>query len=1097
MGSTGGRLRTILFTDVQGSTELRSQRGDAFANEILALHEEIVRARIAEHGGESVQFLGDGFLAAFATPEQALACVIAIQRALEQHNLADPERQVHVRSGLHHGEVSTRDGNLYGQAVHAAARVTAEAAGGQILISAAVRDLVAGRVDAPLLDRGLFWLKGFPERWRLYEVQWQDRPVPAAPLVPLPELTPFVEREEERADLRRWVDTARGGRGCLVFVAGEAGVGKTRLVEEVEREAGVLGMRVLVGHCAETGTASPYLPCVEILEQALISPRSPLELRAALGDTAPEIARIVPALRRVLPDIAAPVELPPEQARRYLWNSVLEFLERASRERPLLLVLEDLHWVDESTLLLLEYLAPRLSGMPLLLVGTFRDTEVGVSHPLAALLNQLQRRHLGGRISLRRLTRDGVAGMMRGLADAEPPDELVRAIHAETDGNPFFVEEVYLHLAETGALLDQHGGFRRDLVIAELDVPESIRVVLGGRLSRLSEDTLDTLAAAAVIGRLFETDVAVRVAGRTAEVFADAIDEAERARLIVPDRNDPSRLSFSHELIRQTLVADLSTIRRQRLHERAAKAIEEVHADDLDVHAADLTYHLSRSGPDVDARRLVRYLRVAGRRAYEASAYEEAVHRFSEALALVPADDRETRSDLLEQLALARRSVGQWDEALAAMNEALELYEALAWTDAVGRLCWAMVYQLAWAARFEEAVAVAGRGLAALGELANPDRARLLSATAWVLGLAGDYPTATGMFRQARDLAEDLGDKRALADVLHMETIHLFGYARLAEGVDVGLDAAQVFELEGAVWDLCSVLAFVLYQAGCMGRLEQASTLRAIVGPLAARLGHLGASFLVLADQVRTEGIMRADFAMIEGNAREQIEVCERGGLPWLYVGYLYLGFAAHWRGDWDTAERHLRRAAELEAPGAFSGQGRTHLAVHLAEAGRTEEVLAIAAEQRAALPPPGTVNSLGRWNAITGMVEALYVAGRPDEAAAFLPLVEEAAGLDVSWVAFDGRLLETRAAIAAAAGRRWDAAEEYFRLARGLAASMPNRVEQADVRRFHALMLLDRDGPGDRQGARELLGEAIESYEEIGLARQAATARELLERAS
>lgn len=1093
MAASKDQTSTILFTDVEGSTQLRTRRGDQLADEILRAHEVIVRRQVQACGGWEAAFLGDGFILTFPSALDGLHCARGIQRALAEHNRADPGRQVRVRIGLHHGETTERDGTIYGQAVHAAARIMSEAAGGQILASELVRELGADEAAIAFTDRGLFWLKGFPERWRLYEVGWGEPGNLPLASVAGPARTPFVNRDNERAELRRAVELALGGRGGLVLVCGEAGVGKSRLIQEVTAEAEARGMRVLTGHCVNMEGVEPYLPFVEILEQALLSPQSPMVLREALGESGSEIARILPSLRRVVPDLPAPVDLPPEQARRYLWISLLEFTERATRDRPTLLVLEDLHWADESTLLLTEYLAAHVQQLPVLIAGTYRDDEVGRSHPLSRMVGQLTRRRLGSRIAVQRLAEDQVGAMLGGLAGDAPPEELVRAIDAESEGNPFFIEEVFLHLAESGVLLDQDGRFRRDLRIDELDVPDSVRLVIGERLGRLSRTTRQVLAAGALLGRTFETAVLEHLSGLEPDALADALEEAEQARLIAPDRADESRLVFSHELLRQTLLVEESSLRRQRLHAKAAEAIEWAHTDDLEAYAADLAYHLARAGPRADRMRLVRYLQVAGDRAVEAAAFEDAVAHFRHAISLLPDGDAVGRGQLLERLALGLRSIGRWDEALAAMDQALLLYERLGQTDALGRLCWTMTEQLAWAARWSDAVAVAQRGLAALGDLPNPDRARMLAAVGWILGLSGNYPAASAMLVRGRTLAEQLADDQALADVLHLHTIQHMAYGELPDGIQDGLRAAKVFETHQALWELSSVLSFVGYQAGLLGRLEQAATVARRAGPLAGRLGHLGATFMTLANRVRAEGVLAGDLAAVEAIGQEMLEVCDRGHLPWAYVGHIYQGLAAHWRGDWDGAERELRLALEVEPAGALSGQSAAHLALHLAYAGRPKQALAIIAAGRAAPPTTGPVNSLGTWNMLFGFTEALYLAGEAEAAAALLPLITQALAMGHEWMALDGRLIQTRAGIAAAAARRWEQAEHHYQAALQVAEALPSRIEQADLRRLYARMLLERDQPGDRERAQTLLSKAKDAYRAIGMPRYAALTSTLI----
>jgi class 3 adenylate cyclase len=317
---------TILFTDVVGSTELRTGRGDREAHEILRTHDELVRRQIEEHSGQEVKTIGDSFMVAFGSARRAIECAVGLQQALEEHRRAHPLEDVEVRIGLNTGEVIREQADLFGAAVDAAARIAAKARGGQILVPETLKMILGPAKDIELVDRGRFRLKGFPERWRLFEVAWREDAV-AAPAVS--GRTPYVGREAERADLRRRLEEALAGKGSLVMIGGEPGVGKTRIAEELMAEAAERGMLAFIGHCYEQEGAPPYIPFVEMIETATRTV-DPEALRNALGDSAPEVAKLLPGLRKLFPDIPQPPELPPEQERRYLFNGVLAYLSRAA-----------------------------------------------------------------------------------------------------------------------------------------------------------------------------------------------------------------------------------------------------------------------------------------------------------------------------------------------------------------------------------------------------------------------------------------------------------------------------------------------------------------------------------------------------------------------------------------------------------------------------------------------------------------------------------------------------------------------------------------------------------------------------------------------
>jgi hypothetical protein len=226
-----------------------------------------------------------------------------------------------------------------------------------------------------------------------------------------------------------------------------------------------------------------------------------------------------------------------------------------------------------------------------------------------------------------------------------------------------------------------------------------------------------------------------------------------------------------------------------------------------------------------------------------------------------------------------------------------------------------------------------------------------------------------------------------------------------------------VFKQERALWDLCSVQAFVIYQDGALGSREHAASLADRTLGIAERLGHLGAEFIVLLDGIR-RAAMLGDLPQVEALGLQIVDIGERGGLPWRYLGHLFLGLAAHWRGNAEQAEAELRSAVELEPPGAFAGQSAAVLARHFAYHGRTDEVMKLFESARSKLPSIDRVNSFGSWMCLLNFVEACYMCDLYDQAASMAPLVERALELlGRSYVAYDGRLVDTRAGLAACGG--------------------------------------------------------------------------------
>jgi hypothetical protein len=391
---------------------------------------------VAKHGGAVFKDTGDGVIAAFQSARRAVACAQEIQRALARQNRQRPDAPVQLRIGLQTGEVLEDDGDLHGETVIISKRIQEAASPGAIFASETVHG-VLGTARTQLQDRGQFDLKGIAVPWRLYEVPWAEES--AARALADSELSPFVGRVAERARLRRLLERAKASTGAFALIAGEAGMGKTRLVHETAEEARQLGILALTGHCLDMETVQPYLPVIEQIEQCARIVR-PDALRQALGENAAEVAKLMPELRRRYPDIPEPVALPPEQERRFALHGVTAFIERAAAVQPMLLVSEDLHWADESTLLLLRHLAQHLAKAPVLLIGTYRATDLEPGRPFGRMLEAFLRERLADEILLRGLTQEDVSALLAGRAGSRPPPALVSLLYSETEGNPFFLE---------------------------------------------------------------------------------------------------------------------------------------------------------------------------------------------------------------------------------------------------------------------------------------------------------------------------------------------------------------------------------------------------------------------------------------------------------------------------------------------------------------------------------------------------------------------------------------------------------------------------------------------------------------------------------
>jgi DNA-binding CsgD family transcriptional regulator len=496
------------------------------------------------------------------------------------------------------------------------------------------------------------------------------------PSLPAPGGREFVGRVRELSALRQARTETAGDSRRVLLIAGEAGVGKSRLLSEAAAEARAAGWQVLLGHAYDSEGMPPYLPFIEALGDYIRAcPEDALREQTGAGGA--QLARLVPVLRQRLPDLPAGDSLDTAGERYRLFEAVSDFLLAAADAAPagLILMLDDLHWADESTLLLLEHVARQPVRSSLLLVASFRDDEASAASPLGRTLEQLARMRVSQRLDLRRLDPAEVADLLATLGRPDPPRALVEAVYRETEGNAFFVQEVFEHLQDEGRLFDSAGAWRRTIELDEASVPRSVRLVLERRLDRLSEESRRILTVAAVLGRVFEFDLLRVLSDVPEDAALEALETAERAGLLTADAR--GQVTFAHELIRQTLLGSLSQLRLRRLHLRAAEAIEAVHAADIGSFVSELAGHLRRAGPAGGDEKAFEYTMRAAETAAEAFAWEEAVRHYEWCLGVhqaghAPADTDEAL--LLAALGRARTFAGQHEAAREVLTAAAGLF---------------------------------------------------------------------------------------------------------------------------------------------------------------------------------------------------------------------------------------------------------------------------------------------------------------------------------------------------------------------------------------------------------------------------------------
>jgi predicted ATPase/DNA-binding SARP family transcriptional activator len=766
-------------------------------------------------------------------------------------------------------------------------------------------------------------------------------PGPAA--LPLPaELRPraagtMIGRVAELAEIERWL---AGGRRDpqtrterLLLVSGDPGIGKTRLLAEVATRAHATGTLVLAGWAPEE-TLVPFQPFLEALGH-YVSAASVEELRETAREYGAELLRLLPELRRRLPELP-PTDTGDSETERYrLFEAVVGLLGRVSASVPVLIVLDDIHWADRPTLMLLRHLARAPQAQGLSIIGGYRSTERS-SEAFGMSLASLRHDRLVTQVDLRGLPEREAARLVALRVGGPPTEDFAHALYAETEGNPFFIEEILRHLDDAGVEAPSAGA--SDL--RRFGLPDDVRDVISRRIGRLSDDAIESMRVASVIGRDFDGALLERVLDIDEERFLGALDESLAGRLVDELESRPGHYGFTHALIRETLYGGMSTARRARMHRRVGVALEEMVPNPSERHVNELAHHFTRAASPQDAERAVRYAMQAGEQASLMLAHEEAAEHYARALEVLEQfqpDETARRCEVLIELGEARVRSGERPQAWPVFREAAALAaelgdgEALARAaigasrryvqppgvvdqDLIGLLEQAL--EMAAGERSVKRVLLLARLTGALYYSDQRDRMRRLSAEATVIAAELRDPQARALAAAAR--------RRAYWGPGHLER-------RLSDSTQL-LQAAQEADdidlmLQGHAW-----LAVDLLEAGDRTAVE-------------AQIGAFNAGARRLRQPLFTwqSGVWSAMKALLAGH----LSTAERLAAEALAAGIRPEGVTApqYYAIQMLAIRREQARMAELEtatrdlvAANPNRPAWRAGLATLLAETGRLDE---------------------------------------------------------------------------------------------------------------------------------------------------------------
>jgi DNA-binding SARP family transcriptional activator len=881
----------------------------------------------------------------------------------------------------------------------------------------------------------------------------------------------FVGREAELAAVRSGLEAAFAGHGSLFLLVGEPGIGKSRLAEEVARDARGRGARVVVGRAWEAGGAPAYWPWVQSL-RALVSEIVDERLRGLLDVGAGELASLLPELRERFPDVPPPSEQESEVARFRLFEAASSLLRRNAQRTPIVLVLDDLHAADEPSLLMLRFVARELSRARVLVLAAYRDVDPTPTDPLTIAVTELLREPVTQALHLSGLRRGDVARFTEVISGEAPSEDLVATIHEETEGNPLFVGEIVRLLASEGRLHGADG--------SEVAIPQTVRDVIARRLRHLSDESNRVLNLASVLGREFSLEALTRMAEVTEEELFDILDEAIHARVLSDLPGSVGRLRFAHVLIRDTLYEELTTVRRIGLHRRARQALAEVYGADPGAHLAELALHAAAGGEFAEA---AVYARRAGDRALALLAYEEAARLYRTALDALessPTGEASARCDLLLALGEALSKAGDTAEAKATFVAATDVAREARLPEhlARGALGYGGRFYFARAGSDERLVPLLEEAMAALGEDKSVLRVRVLARLAGALRDQPSLQPRGSLSREAVAIARDLDDRETL-----LYALVGFFWATVGPDLEELVPTAEEItrladEIGGAEPGVqARWCEYVVWMT--LGDIESARRAAEQYGALADVVRQPTQQWYSL--------VRRSVLALFSGDFADAEQLAERASVLGYRAQRPDAGFS--YRAALFQLRREQGRLNEIE--------DLIRSSIHEYPGYRSFRCLAVVLDCDLARLDDARagfdVLAADDFSALPRDIEWLFCMSILSEVAAQLDDRERTTMLHTLLAPYE-HLNATAAGeialgsvarylgILASATSRWDAAEKDFEDALAMNRRMGARPWVAHTQEDYARMLLARGDAGDVERAEPLLNEALATYRELGM---------------